>query len=63
MLLDVSKVISGQLNVDIHRITVNSDEGIFDGKIDLKVHDRDDVKVIMDNLKGIDGLQEVQQIK
>jgi GTP pyrophosphokinase len=49
--------------VDIHRITVNSDEGIFDGKIDLKVHDRDDVKVIMDNLKGIDGLQEVQQIK
>ena len=44
-------------------MTLICDEGIFDGKIDLKVHDRDDVKVIIDNLKGIDGLQEVVQIK
>lgn len=62
LLLDVSKVISDQLGVNIHKVTINSDEGIFDGSIELKVHDRDDVKVIMNKLKGINDLQEVHQI-
>jgi GTP pyrophosphokinase len=62
MLLDVSKVISQQLDVNIHKITVSSDEGIFDGAIEIKIHDRDDVKIIIDNLKKIDGIQEIQRI-
>ena len=62
LLLDVSKVISDQMGVNIHKLTINSDEGIFDGSIEIKVHDRDEVKIIMDKLKGIDSLQEVHQI-
>lgn len=62
MLLDVSKVISDQLAVSIHKITFQSDDGIFDGSIELRVHDREDVRVIMNNLKKIEGLQEIQQI-
>ncbi|MCH3993981.1 RelA/SpoT family protein [Prevotella cerevisiae] len=62
MLLDVAKVISGQLNVGIHRMTINSNQGIFDGRIEISIHDRDDVKVIMNHLKAIPDLQEVQQI-
>lgn len=62
MLHDVAEVISGQLGVSIHRVTITSDNGIFDGSIELRVHDRDEVKVIMENLKKIDDLQEVSQI-
>jgi len=62
MLLDVSKVISDQLGINIHKLTISSDNGIFDGTIELRIHDRDDVKVIMDQLKKIDDLQEVQRI-
>ena len=62
MLLDVSRVISDQLNVNIHKLTIKSDNGIFDGTIEIKIHDRDDVKLIMDQLKTIDGLQDVQRI-
>ena len=62
MLLDVSKIISDQLNVNIHRITINSDQGIFDGRIEIRIHDRDDVKVIMNRLKDVPDLQEIQQI-
>ena len=43
-------------------LTISSDNGIFDGWIEIRIHDRDDVKVIMDNLKTIDGLQDVQRI-
>jgi len=62
MLHDVAEVISHLLDVNIHRMTINSDEGIFDGSIELRVHDRKEVSVIMKKLKSIDGLQEVQQI-
>ena len=62
MLQDVAEIISGKLNTNIQKITISSDQGIFDGIIELKVHDRDEVKIIMDNLKNIQDLQEIQQL-
>ena len=62
MLYDVSRIISNEMDINMKRITVSSDQGIFDGSIELHVHDRDEVKIIIENLKQIDGLQEVQQI-
>ncbi len=62
MLLDVSKVISDQLDVNIHKLTISSDNGIFDGTIEIKIHDREDVKTIMSALMEIDGVQDVQRI-
>ncbi len=62
MLHDVAEVISDKLDVNIHRMTISSDDGIFDGTIEIKVHDRDEVKVIMENLKKIDDIKEVLQI-
>ena len=62
MLLDLSRVLSQQLDIYIRRITISTDNGIFDGTIEIRVHDRDDVKVIMENIKKIDDLQEVLQI-
>ena len=63
MLLDVSKVISDQLGINIHKLTISSDNGIFDGTIELRIHDREEVKIIMDQLKKIEDLQEVQRIR
>ena len=62
MLLDVSKVITSQLDINIHKITISSNHGIFDGTIELRVHDRDEVKVIIESLKKIEDLKEVQRI-
>ena len=62
ILVDVSRVITSQMNVNIHKLTIGSDDGLFDGSIELRVHDRDDVKVIMDELKKIEGIQEITQI-
>lgn len=62
MLHDLADVISDKMNVNIRKITINSNEGIFDGSIEMRVHDRDEVKEIMENLMAIDDLKEVQQI-
>ena len=62
MLKDVTAVITDQMNVNIRRLTISTEEGVFDGTIELRIHDRDDVKVIVDKLKVIDELKEVNQI-
>ncbi|MBP5278500.1 MAG: bifunctional (p)ppGpp synthetase/guanosine-3',5'-bis(diphosphate) 3'-pyrophosphohydrolase [Prevotella sp.] len=62
LLNEVTQVISQQLNVNIHRVMINCDDDIFDAKIELRVHDREDVGVIVKGLKAIAGLQEIQQI-
>ena len=62
ILLDVSRIVSSQMSVNIHKLTIASEEGVFDGTIELRVHDREDVKAIMEQLKGIEGMQEVTQI-
>ena len=62
ILVDVSRVITSQMNVNIHKLTISAEEGLFDGSIELRVHDRDDMKAIISELKKIEGLQEVTQI-
>ncbi len=62
MLYDVAQIISHDLDVSIHKITVSSDQGIFDGMIEIRVHDREEVRTIMERLKTIEDLQEVLQI-
>ena len=62
MNFDVAKVITDELDINIHRFTVTANEGIFDGSIELRVHDRSDVKLIMDRIKKVDGIQEVMRI-
>ena len=62
ILMDVSRIISSKMNVNIHKLTISSEEGVFDGSIELRVHDREDVRDIMKALKDVEGLQEVTQI-
>ena len=62
MLNEITQVISSQMNVNIHKVTITCDDGIFDGSIELRVHDREDVQQIVDNLKKITDLKEISQI-
>ena len=62
LLNEVTQVISEELNVNIHKVIISCEEGIFDGSLELKIHDRNDVKNIIDKLKKINGLQEIKQI-
>lgn len=62
MLYDVAHVISRELDVNMHKITISSDQGIFDGTIEIRVHDRDEVRLIMERLRKIEDLKEVLQI-
>ena len=62
MLNEITQVISSQMSVNIHKLTITSEEGIFEGSIELRVHDRENVQAIIDNLKTIPDLKEISQI-
>lgn len=62
MLHDVVDVISDEMNVNMHNLSLTSKEGIFTGKIEVLVHNRQEVKNIINSLKKVKGLQEIQQI-
>ena len=62
MLHDVVDVISDEMNVNMHNLSLTSKEEIFMGKIEILVHNRQEVKNIINSLKKVKGLQEIQQI-
>ena len=62
LLNEVTQIISSQMNVNIHTINITCEGGIFDGSIELRVHDREDVRTIVGNLKGISDLKEISEI-
>ncbi|MBR5687720.1 MAG: bifunctional (p)ppGpp synthetase/guanosine-3',5'-bis(diphosphate) 3'-pyrophosphohydrolase [Prevotella sp.] len=63
LLNEVTQVLSRQMSVNLRKVVISSNDGIFDGTIDMRVHDREDVKAIIINLKTIQGLQEILQIR
>ena len=63
VLNQATQVISQQLNVNIHKLNIESNDGIFEGRIQLYVHDVDDVNTICTNLKKIDHIKKVTRIE
>ena len=63
LLNEVTQVISRQLNVNIRKLTIETEDGIFEGKIQLWVHDVDDVKTICNNLKKTQNIKQVSRVE
>lgn len=61
LLNDITQVISRQLNVNIRKLSVETNDGIFEGKIQLYVHDVDDVKRLTTKLLKISNVKAVSR--
>ena len=59
MINDITRVTSKVMNVNIRRINLGTEDGIFDGFIDLYVHDIDDLENLILKLKNIKGIESV----
>ena len=59
----MTQVISRQLNVNIRKLAIETNDGIFEGKIQLWVHDVEDVKTICNNLKKIQNIKQVNRVE
>ena len=62
LLNEVTQIISAQMNVNIRNLNFTCEDGIFEGRIELRVHDRQDVREIIRNLKKVQDLKEINEI-
>ncbi|MEG1935610.1 MAG: ACT domain-containing protein, partial [Rikenellaceae bacterium] len=62
ILLDLSLVVTKQLNVNIRKLHIESHDGIFEGYVSLYVKNNDDLKNIMSRISTIKGVETVHKI-
>lgn len=63
LLNEVTQIISRQLNVNIRKLSIETIDGIFEGHIQLYVHDVDDVRTICSNLKQVQNIKQVTRVE
>ncbi len=59
MINDITRYISFVMSVNIRKFSLSTDDGVFEGHIDLYVHDMDDLEKLMRRLQKIDGIESV----
>lgn len=63
VLLAIATIIYKQFNFDIKRLSIETNDGIFEGHINVSVHDTDDVKQICADLKSVENVVKAVRVK
>ena len=59
----ITNVISKELDVNMRSVSFDSRGGVFSGTIDLYIHNKEDLEVVITNLKKIKGINSVIRIE
>jgi GTP diphosphokinase / guanosine-3',5'-bis(diphosphate) 3'-diphosphatase len=57
----ITNIISGELKINIAAITIESQEGMFNGTIKVFVHDKDELEELVNRIKSLNGIQQVNR--
>ncbi|MFT4643572.1 MAG: guanosine-3',5'-bis(diphosphate) 3'-pyrophosphohydrolase [Candidatus Azotimanducaceae bacterium] len=58
----LTKVISNNMHVNIHSLNISGNAGVFEGKIAISVKNIGQLKKLTDNIKKIDGIENVERV-
>jgi GTP pyrophosphokinase len=58
----ITKIISDEFNVNIQRLLIEAKDGVFEGKIKLKVHDVEDIQRLCVTLSKIKNIKSVGRV-
>lgn len=61
LLNEITGYISVAMGVNMRKLNLSTEDGIFEGYIDMLVHDRAVLESMIDNLKNIKGIQDVMR--
>jgi GTP diphosphokinase / guanosine-3',5'-bis(diphosphate) 3'-diphosphatase len=61
MIQDISKVISSELHINMRGLSVDTFDGIFEGKIKVYVFDTEHLDVLISKLAEIEGVSSVSR--
>ncbi|MDR2534384.1 MAG: RelA/SpoT family protein [Tannerellaceae bacterium] len=61
VLHEMTKIISDEFNVNIQELFVKAEDGVFNGRIKLKVHDTNDINKLVKRLSKINNIKAVSR--
>lgn len=61
ILLDMAKVVTGDFNINIREINIQSHDGIFEGNLSLYVKDAESLQTLLDRMRKIKGVESVKR--
>jgi GTP pyrophosphokinase len=59
---EVTRVISSNLSVNIHKLNISGNEGLFQGRITVEVSNNEQLNKLINQLKKIDGIHKIIRI-
>ncbi len=57
----ITNLISGELKVNISAMTIEANDGIFEGKVKVFVHDKEELEKLVAQLKALPGIERVDR--
>ena len=63
MLSDISQLISQSMNINMRKLVLGSEGGVFEGTIELFVGDRETLEKLISAMSRIDGIQSVVRME
>ena len=61
IILDLTKLITADFNINMRAISVQSHDGIFEGKLSLYVKNIESLNKLIENIRGIKGMEQVKR--
>ena len=62
IILDLTKVITADFNINMRTINIHSHDGIFEGTLSIYVRDIENLNVLLDNIRHIKGIDKVKRL-
>ena len=57
----ITNLISGELRINISALSVEANEGLFEGNIKVFVHDKEELETLVQSLKNLPGIESVER--
>jgi GTP pyrophosphokinase len=62
VLNDITKVITNDLSVNMRKLVIESKDDFFEGRIEVSVHDVDDIHALLSRLQKIKGIKSANRV-
>lgn len=59
----ITNIVSGELKINISALTIESQEGLFEGIIKVFIHDKEELDELANRLGKLDGIQSVNRLE
>ncbi|OSY89499.1 MFS transporter [Tenacibaculum holothuriorum] len=59
---NLTRIISSNMDVNIHSINISGTDGVFDGKLSLSVKNKTQLIKLIDSIKKVEGVRKVERV-